>query len=126
MSHRGRRSQRKQPPQHREVQKEPVKKTLEDACKEIKKNLAAECQARLSAEKKAQDRQAEDEQMALIYGPNWKTNFPKWALDRERPSMTPPKYIDREPFADEDEGDEERVIPFPRESETRFKKRKAS
>lgn len=64
------RSQKK-PPQVRESEKE--KKTLEDHCREISTTLAEARRAKVAAEKREKDRLIEDEQMALMYGPDWRT-----------------------------------------------------
>lgn len=134
MPNRSWRSGKKQPPQQREPQKQQ-KKTLEDACLDIKKSVTSEHQARLAAEKRAKDAILEDQQMAMIYGPNWKQGLPSWALEynrvdeRERQEAAERKRIEAEvaeEFGDDYDEDGERVIPFPRDSEVRFKKRKAS
>lgn len=134
MPQRSWRSGKKQPPQQREPQKKD-KKTLEDACIDIKKTATSEHQARLAAEKRAKDAILEDQQMCMIYGPNWKQGLPKWAQEhnkvdeRERNEAAERKRIEAEvahEFDDNYDDDGERVIPFPSESETRMKKRKAS
>lgn len=118
----------KKPPQQREPQKE-AKKSLEDACKEIKKTLAVEKMERESEEKRIQDRKDEDEMMAMVYGPNWKRQMPSWAEDSvvrpvavaaaRKPDPEPIQEDDEEEYPDEEEG---HVIPFPRRSDRKRKK----
>jgi hypothetical protein len=70
MSQRFRRAQKK-PPQNREPEKES-KKTLQEHCRDLSTSLAEARRAKLAAEKRERYRVIEDEQMAMMYGPNWR------------------------------------------------------
>lgn len=122
MPNRSWRSGSKQPPQQREKKD---KKSLEDTCLDIKKTVTSEHQARLDAAKRELERAQEDEQMRMVYGPNWKQGLPKWAADSQK--VTVKERVESKAHdEDDDGGDDERVIPFPRGSEVRLKKRSAS
>ena len=126
MPNRSWRSGSKQPPQQREKKD---KKSLEDTCVDLKKTVTSEHQARQDAAKRELERAQEDEQMRMVYGPNWKQGLPAWAADSQKVSVQ--KRVESPQARDEDYGDDEedgeRVIPFPRDSEVRFsKKRRAS
>ncbi len=73
----------KQPSQAREPEK-PTKKTLQDACRDMKSRLGAETRAKAEAALQTRYRAEEDAVMAEVYGPNWKVQMPRWALEQER------------------------------------------
>lgn len=128
MANRSWRSGSKQPSPTREPQKEAKKKTLEDTCKGLKKNIAMENIAMVSAEKRRQDQDLEDEQMRMIYGPNWRVGLPQWASEANKEPVS-----ERVPFSnngndlDDDDDEYGKVVPIPQSSETRLmRRRKAS
>lgn len=73
MSQRLRQAQ-KQPPKARESGREPVqqRKSLQDHCRDLAADLAEARRAKIAAAKRAEDQVLEDEQMVLMYGPNWR------------------------------------------------------
>lgn len=113
-------SSAKQPPKDREPQK-PAKKNLEDACIELRKTALQERIEKLEAQKREQDRAQEEEMMAMTYGPNWRIKMPAWATEA---APSPVESVEAAPVED-DEEDEDVIIPLPRRSEIRLK-RKAS
>lgn len=73
MSQRLRQAQ-KQPPKSRESSRAApqAKKSLQEHCRDITANLAEARRAKIAAAKRAEDSLLEDEQMVLMYGPNWR------------------------------------------------------
>lgn len=122
----------KKPPQQREPQKEAKKKSLEDACKDIKKNLADLEREKKAAVLREKHRVEEDAQMAEVYGPNWKKQLPEWAeqdnrsLSDQNTDEDPDEDDEDLPLPEEEDEDEDdpesnRVIPFPRRTDKRRK-----
>lgn len=65
----------KQPPQVREPEK-IKKKTLQEHCRDLTASFAEARRTKLQEEKRERDREAEDELMVLLYGPDWRKKAP--------------------------------------------------
>lgn len=74
MSQRLRQAQ-KQPPKARESGRQAVqpKKSLQEHCRDMAADIAEARRAKIAAAKRAEEQVLEDEQMALMYGPNWES-----------------------------------------------------
>jgi hypothetical protein len=87
-------------------------------------NLAAEQQVRISAEKRERDQELEDEQMRMIYGPNWRSGLPSWAYESSKArghaqsSVRDDHEDEDEDYADEEDDEDEEVnrVATPRRS----------
>ena len=80
----------------------------------MKQTIASEYAAKVAAEKREQCRAQEEEQMAMIYGPNWKTQLPAWAEESKERAPEPVDSVE--------EDYEDVVVPLPRKSEVRFRR----
>jgi hypothetical protein len=110
----------KRPPSNREPER--PKKSLEDACLDLKRKYGQELRSKENAVLAARWRVEEDAAMAEVYGPGWKTQMPRWAVLAQlreaheiagiRSARGVPKAPPAEPFEDEPEDDLAKVVPI--------------
>lgn len=131
MSFRAQRSKRSSNREPEKVDKpeKPKKKTLADACRDLKKTWS-------DAERQARYRAEEDAVLSQVYGPEWKEEMPPWYVEWEqqeagRPRLefvgceaAPRNKPDRASSAEETEEVVDNVVKISRSKKDRREERK--
>lgn len=91
----------KRPPSNREAER-PPKKSLEEACRDLKRQYGEEFRLRMNAALAARHAAEEDAVMSEVYGPGWKERLPSWAIEE-----VPSKVV-----ASSEDSEEAQILPL--------------